>query len=132
MGATISGTFRTTHWNEVEYGSADQGSRLAVTEKESAIDGGIQGTGVLRYSVAYLSDGSSVFTGHQRITGRIDDREGSFVVEDRGSGNAEGASGTWAVVAGSGSGDLAGLTGEGSWTWENGSETTAYTFSSYV
>jgi hypothetical protein len=54
---------------------------------------------------------------------------GSFVIEDSGMGSADGASGTWKIVAGSASGELAGLKGSGDWTWEKGSQDVAYTLS---
>jgi uncharacterized protein DUF3224 len=63
------------------------------------------------------------------VTGRIGDREGSFVVEDNGTGNADEASGSWRILAGSASGDLAGLEGEGAWKWEKGNYDAAYTLS---
>jgi len=127
MSETIRGTYRTTQWDEQAYNQVEHGPRLAVAEKELAVDGGLQASGILRYSIAYLPDGSNQFTGHVSMTGRIGDRAGSFVVEDRGSGGADGASGTWTVVPGSASGDLAGLSGEGTWTWAAGSQEVAYT-----
>ena len=37
--------------------------------------------------------------------------------------------GKWQIVAGSASGELAGLKGSGSWTWEKGSQDVAYSLS---
>jgi hypothetical protein len=128
MKQTISGTYKTTHWREQEYGQVERGPKLTLAERESAIEGGLEGKGVLRYSVVHLGDGSSLFTGHERITGRLGDREGSFVVEDSGMGKANQASGRWKIIPESGSGDLVGLKGEGTWKWE-GSEHVAYTLS---
>jgi hypothetical protein len=54
---------------------------------------------------------------------------GSFVIEDSGMGCADGASGKWQIEAGSASGELAGLKGSGSWTWEKGSQDVAYSLS---
>ena len=129
MKETISGTYKTTHWNEQEYSQVEHGPRLTLAEKESTIEGGIQGKGILRYSIVYVSDGSHLFTGHVCITGRIGDREGSFVVEDNGTGKADKAGGTWKIIADSASGDLVGLKGEGTWKWEKGNENVAYTLS---
>jgi len=82
-----------------------------------------------RYSVVNLSNGSNLFTGHVSMTGRVGDREGSFDIEDSGMGSPDGASGKWQIVAGSASGELAGLKGSGSWTWEKGSQDVAYSLS---
>ena len=54
---------------------------------------------------------------------------GSFDIEDSGVGSPDGASGKWQIVAGSASGELAGLKGSGSWTWEKGSQDVAYSLS---
>jgi hypothetical protein len=61
------------------------------------------------------------------MTGRLGNREGSFVVEDSGMANGTRAGGTWKIIANSGSGDLAGLKGEGKWSWEQGAENVEYT-----
>jgi hypothetical protein len=129
MKNKISGTYKTTHWNEQEYSQLEGGPKLTVAENELALEGGIQGKGIRRYSVVHMTDGSNRHTGHMSITGRVGDREGSFVVEDSGMGSADGASGTWKIVAGSASGELAGLKGSGDWTWEKGSQDVAYTLS---
>ena len=126
MKDKISGTYKTTHWNEQEYSQVDGGPRLTVAEQESTIEGGIQGKGILRYSFVWMAGGFNLFTGHVSITGRVGDREGSFVVEDSGTANADKASGTWKIIAGSASGDLAGLKGSGSWKWEKASQDVAY------
>jgi uncharacterized protein DUF3224 len=127
MKDAVSGTYRTTHWQEQEYSQA--GAKLTVAEKELSFDGGIQGRAVQRASVVHLADGSNQFAGHLEVTGRIGDREGSFVLAETGSGARTGATGTWTVVAGSASGGLAGLTGEGSWKWEPTSQDVTYTLS---
>ena len=129
MKDKISGTYKTTHWNEQEYSQLEGGPRLTAAEQESPIEGGIQGKGILRYSGVHMTGGSNLFTGHLSITGRVGDREGSFIVEDNGMESADKASGTWKIVAGSAAGDLAGLKGAGSWTWEKGIQDVAYTLS---
>src|SRR5437867_6306472 len=62
MKETISGTYKTTHWREQEYSKLEHGPRLTLAEREATVDGGIQGKGVLRYSIVQLADGSSRFT----------------------------------------------------------------------
>ncbi len=129
MKKTISGTYKTTHWQEQEYSRIEGGARLTVAEKELKFEGGIQAKGTLRYSIVHLSAGSNRSTGHLCITGRLGEREGSFVVEDDGIGKADEANGTWKIVASSAAGDLVGLKGEGSWKWEPGNENVTYTLS---
>ena len=127
MKKTATGTYKTTTYQENEYRQVAGGPKLTVAEKELALDGGIQGTGVSRDSNAYGSDGSNHFTGHLCITGRLGDRDGSFVVAESGVGSPRGATATWQVVPGTASGGLAGLRGGGGWTWEQGKREVAYT-----
>src|SRR4051794_25028899 len=124
MKETVSGTYRTTHWNEMPYSDAPA---LSVAERAMTFEGGMSGSGVVRNSVLRFADGSNAMSGHVGVTGRIGDREGGFVVEESGTGSPEKAHVSWRIVPGSGSGGLAGIEGEGSWTWEAGSETTSYT-----
>jgi hypothetical protein len=49
-----------------------------------------------------------------RVTGKLDGREGSFVLENRGTFDGKAAAGPLTIVPGSGSGELAGLRGGGS------------------
>lgn len=127
MKATVNGTYRTILWREQDYAKASSAPRLAMAEKEIALDGDLQGKGVLRYSIVYVGEGLSNFTGHVRLTGRLAGREGSFVVEDSGQGTSSAADATWKVVEGSGTGDLAGLRGGGAWHWDTGIDSVAFT-----
>lgn len=63
--------------------------------------------------MAYRPDGTAAFVGLQRIGGTLGGRSGSFVVTTVGEFGGTEAIGTWAVVDGAGTGDLAGLHGRG-------------------
>ena len=129
MQGTIRGTYRTTGWRQQEYGSADGGPKLTLAEKDLRLEGELEGGAVGRSSIVQWGAGSSVATGHVRITGRFGGRSGSFVVEESVRGGAGGATAAWKVVPESGSGELEGLAGEGGWEWKPGAEQVAYTLS---
>ena len=129
MKATIEGISTTTRFQRHEYGPKDGGIKLSVIEKESELTGGIEGTAVVRYTAVTLGDGSRRFSGVLSVTGRIGGRDGSFVLEDRGTGSTKETNARWIVVPGSATGDLGGLTGEGGWHWEVGRKDEAYTLS---
>jgi len=59
----------------------------------------------------YAADGTSTFTGLMYATGRLGGREGSFVIEGRGTYDGTTARITGTIVPGSGTGELANLTG---------------------
>jgi hypothetical protein len=72
--------------------------------------------------MGYDQAGSAVFVGLERIVGRIGDKTGSFVVQHVGTFDGESAKGKLLVVPGSGTGDLRGLQGEGSFEAGLGSD----------
>jgi len=70
----------------------------------------------------YRPDGSATFVGLERITGRIGDRKGSFVLQRTGKFEGGQAKESYSVLAGSATGDLRGLTGEGTSSVGHGME----------
>jgi len=64
--------------------------------------------GMLAY---YRPDGTSSFVTVMRLTGILDGRAGSFVLRGEGAFDGTTASGQMTVVAGSGTGGLAGISG---------------------
>ena len=129
MQGTARGTYRTAGWRQQDYTVADQSPRLTLAEKELVVEGEMQGKAVGRSSIVQWGTGSSVAIGHVCLTARIGTRSGSFVVEESVKGGAEGATATWRILPESGSGELSGLAGEGSWEWRPGVEQVSYTLS---
>jgi hypothetical protein len=64
-------------------------------------------------------DGVTSFSGFERIAGTLDGKTGSFVMEHVGTFAGEPRS-EWTVVAGTGTGELAGLTAKGSYAAKDG------------
>ena len=129
MQGTARGTYRTTGWRQQEYGGAEVGPKLMLAEKELAFEGDLEGSAVGRSSIVGWGTGTSVASGHVRVTGRIGGRSGSFVVEESVKGGAQGATATWRIVSESGSGELSGLAGEGNWEWKPGVEQVSFSLS---
>ena len=59
------------------------------------------------------SEGGGGYVGHDRVTGTLQGRTGGFVFQHAGVMGPDGITNTGAIVPGSGSGDLEGITGEG-------------------
>ena len=55
--------------------------------------------------------GAGVYVAIDRVTGTLDGRSGSFLMAHRGTRNADGQELSIVIVAGSGTGQLAGITG---------------------
>jgi Protein of unknown function (DUF3224) len=98
------------------YDDSDGGTDLVEINVTEAFHGGIEGEGVVRFLQAIRADGSASFVGIERVTGSIGGRSGTFLLQDAGTVQGSVVSGTWFVIPGSGTGDLAGLRGEGGFT----------------
>jgi len=69
--------------------------------------------GIVEFLQAARADGSASFVGIERVTGELGGRRGTFLLQDAGTVQDNIVSGDWFVIAGSGTGQLAGLRGEG-------------------
>ena len=70
----------------------------------------------------YGSDGSATFVGLERIVGRIAGKAGTFVLQRTGVFEGGVAKESYAVIAGSGTGELLGLRGDGTSAVGHGTE----------
>jgi hypothetical protein len=75
--------------------------------------GDIEGDSTVRALQARGADGAISQVSLQRFRGKLGGRSGSFVLQGEGTVAAGRVKATWFVVPGSGTGDLAGLRGEG-------------------
>jgi hypothetical protein len=129
-----TGTFTFTSWDEQAVSEIAGGAKLTRATVENGFQGAIEGKSTVAYVMSYQPDGSALFEGYEQIDGSLDGRAGSFVLQHTGQvTNADSptdfvVSCTWRVVPGSGSGDLAGLTGSGGYTGTHGVRETPYTF----
>jgi hypothetical protein len=102
------------------YEDPDQGPQLVQIHVVEQFSGDIEGHGVARFLQASLADDAASFVGLERVTGRIGDRSGTFVLQDEGTLEGTTVSGRWFVVPGSGTAELEGLRGEGGFTAQVG------------
>lgn len=68
------------------------------------------------------SPGAANFVGLEYLTGRIGNRNGGFILQHIGSTKSGRSESTLHVLAGSGTGDLAGIKGHGRTTWHASGE----------
>lgn len=80
---------------------------------EESFAGDISGDGVAEFLQAARADGPASFVGIERVTGELGGRRGTFLLQDAGTVREGIVSGDWFVIPGSGTGQLAGLRGEG-------------------
>jgi len=123
VAAHASATFKIQGWDEKPYDEFDDGRKLTQASVEQAFAGDLSGEGSVEWLMCYSPDGTAVFVGLQRVVGELGDRSGSFVMlQTDGSFDGKEARGRLAVVPGSGTGDLTGITGTGEFRAPHGGE----------
>ena len=119
---TANARFAIKSWDEKPY-SENQGepklSRASVTKTYT---GDIEGESQVEYLMMYRGDGSAAFVGLERVAGRIGGKTGTFVLQRTGAFEGGQAKESYVVVAGSATGDLSGLRGEGNSSVGHGME----------
>ena len=128
MREQATGEIETTFWEENAYGGADEGPKFTRANVTTTFRGDIEGNGVSEYLMAYTDDGHASFAGLERIEGRLVGRSGSFAILHDGTFADGNLRSGWSVVPGSGTGDLLGLRGNGTYLNEGSEPTTDYTF----
>ena len=117
-----TGTFTVNGGGEQTIHEATGEPRITRVSGTQRFRGSIVGEGSIEWVFCYRADRSARFTGLQRIDGSIDGRSGSLVIESTGDHDGKGSKGHWLVVPGSGTGQLAGIAGEGSFDAPGGPE----------
>ncbi|GHG54183.1 DUF3224 domain-containing protein [Streptomyces griseocarneus] len=127
---TTTGHFTFATWEERTVGARETSPRLAHASVVNTFSGGIEAADTTcEYTIAYATDKTGTFTGMQVLTGRVDGRDGTFVVEERGSFDDDGTVHcAFEVVPGTGTGELTGLRGTGSFVARHGEPSVPYTF----
>jgi hypothetical protein len=116
MAKSAKSTFEVKNWDEKTVSEVDGKLKVTRASVIFAYQGDLVGESSMEYVMAYREDASAAVLGLERVSGRLDGKEGTFVLESRG-GYANGtASGDLTIVEGSGTGKLAGIRGHGTST----------------
>ncbi|EME57420.1 DUF3224 domain-containing protein [Amycolatopsis decaplanina] len=124
-------TFAMKNWEEAIVSGTEGGPRVAHAHATLAYNGLIEGESVIDYLLYYAGEGhdggDTTSPGLERIEGSVDGRKGSFVIKHDTGFDAKGTTSAFEVVKGSGTGELAGITGTGTTTGVFGEPTMSYT-----
>jgi hypothetical protein len=104
------------HRHDAETYDDREGAVLGRIHIERSFQGDLEGEGTAELLTATAESGTAVYLALDRIRGRLDGREGSFVLHHRGVLSAGRAEIDGAIVPGSGTGELKGITGQGAIT----------------
>lgn len=114
MSRHATSTFSVRRWDDAPYETIDGSpARLSRVSVNNVFEGDIEGEGRLEYVMAIANPESASFAGIQRIVGSVGGLRGSLVLQTAGTFEDGVIQGTWSVVPGMGTGELAGLCGEG-------------------
>jgi hypothetical protein len=104
------------HCHDAETYDDSEGAVLGRIHIERSFQGDLEGKGTAELLTATAENGRAVYLALDRISGRLDGREGSFVLHHRGVLSADGAEIDGAIVPGSSTGELEWITGQGAIT----------------
>lgn len=130
MSTSATGTVETKNWEETTCAESDEGTLLTRASVSVSFQGDIEGKGTEEYLMFYPGDDSASFVGMEHVEGSIAGKSGSFAIQHKGT-SADGVlKSDWSVVPESGTGELQGLRGEGTYI-NKGEPQTAYTLDYY-
>lgn len=114
MKKRANATFKIKSWDEKSYNEIEGSPKLTRAEIVKTFSGDIEGESTLEYLMMYREDGTASFVGLERVVGSLGGRSGSFVLRHQGTFQEGVAEVEMFVVSGSGTGELSGLRGKGS------------------
>ena len=124
--------FTTKNWEEKIVSGTEGGPRVAHAHATMAYQGVIEGESTCELLLYYAGEGydsgQTTSPSFERFEGKVDGREGTFIVRHEYTFDAKGIASTFTVVPGSGTGELTGLTGGGTSGGAMGEDQLGYTF----
>lgn len=113
MKHRASTRFAIKSWDEKPWGEGSGQPKLTRATVKKTFTGDLEGESQVEYLMMYRSADLASFVGLERIVGRLAGKNGSFVLRRTGVYEGGQAKESYAVVEGSGTGELRGLRGEG-------------------
>jgi len=120
----VTGTFAVMGWDEATYDEVQGQPELRRAAVTYELMGNIEGEASIAYLMGYGADGVASYVGLARVTGKVGERDGTFVMQDVGAFDNGVAKGRWRILPGLGSHALADIRGDGHYA--AGAEGAAY------
>lgn len=125
--STATGTARFSDWDEEPgWGPESPLPRLAHARVTFTYDGDLVGTSSSRSVLSYGPDGAGTGLGFETVRGSLGGVDGGFVLQHLDTFGPDGVTTEWTIVAGSGTGGLAGITGTGGYQVGHGTSEWTY------
>lgn len=110
----MDNTFQITGWEETPYVENEDGSKKSHAKITQNYSGAIEGASELQYLMSYQSPELALFVGFEVVVGKVNGKSGGFTMQHNGKFERGVASSDFIIVSGSGTGDLVGIEGSGS------------------
>ena len=130
MSTIANGSIEMGSWTEEAFAEQEGTPKLTRAFGHDLYHGAIEGKASFEYLMIYRDDGVTSYVGLERVVGALNGREGSFVLRIQGAHQEGGVDASLSIEPGSGTGDLRGLRGAGTLTWQGntGAVTLDYEF----
>jgi len=112
MTTRAEAQFDITGWEPSEIPSAEGGPRLGRAFIKKAFRGALQGSSETEMMSCQGENGGAGYIAQEVVTGTLDGRAGTFVMQHGGIATAQGQRAFGSIVPGSGTGALRGLRGD--------------------
>src|SRR5579884_3223617 len=110
MSEHATSTFAIDDWKQETYDERD-GITLGRARVAKTFSGDLAGTSTAELLLAQTSAGPAAYVGLERVEGTLHGRAGSFVLHHSATAAGGTQTGSWTIVPGSGTGELAGIRG---------------------
>jgi hypothetical protein len=122
-----SAPFTNDRYDEEPYAETE-GTELSRVHITRTFSGDLEGESTGEIMIA-KSEGGGGYIGHDRISGTLSGKTGGFVFQHAGLMGPDGVTNTGTIVPGSGTGELEGITGDGTMLAdEDGNHTLTLTY----
>jgi hypothetical protein len=122
MAKHAEGNFRdeANEWNEKTTAEFGEGVKLTQTTSKQYLAGDADAVGTVNYVTFYHPDGTCTYVGLTHFEATLDGKKGTFVVRSTGRWEVDTARESWVIIPGTGTGELAGIKGEGGFVIKHG------------
>lgn len=107
-------------WNETGQRDLAPPLKATLTDAGGRFEGDLSGAASSLLLLSYLTPTDGCFCGYTFFEGRLDGRQGGFVMRDAGQFDPVSARTQWRILDGSGHGELAGISGSGHYSAAHG------------
>lgn len=110
---TLTGQFAVAKWDETSFREVSKPAKANHADIKYIVSGDMKGALHGKYVLVYQNDEHATYCGMHEFSGSIGERSGTFFLHENGTVKGSTVHAKWQVVAESGTGDFAGVTGKG-------------------